>query len=195
MWTTLKKIKKHNDWIWQPNRKKDTIWSKASSCWRKLKQASYLEDTKNNMMTESDNQTEKKTTYDPRHPVGRENWSKWTTLKKIKKHNDWIWQPNRKKDTIWSKASSWWRKLKQASYLEDTKNNIMMTESDNQTEKKTTFDPRHPVGRENWSKWTTLKKIKKQWLNLTTKQKKRNHLIQGIQLVEKIEASELTWRH
>ena len=35
-----------------------------------------------------------------------------------------------------------------------------MTESDNQRETKTPFNPRHPVGGENWSKWTTLKILK-----------------------------------
>ena len=73
----------------------------------------------------------------------------WTTLKIIKQlYNGWIWRPNRKKDTIWS--TNWSRKLKQVKYLEDTKNNFIMDESDNQTETKIPFDPRHPVGGENW---------------------------------------------
>ena len=36
-----------------------------------------------------------------------------------------------------------------------------MTESDNETEKKKPFDPRHAVGGENWSKWTNLKILKR----------------------------------
>ena len=52
-------------------------------------------------------------------------------------------------ETKTSKASSWWRKLKQVNYLEDTKNNFIMDESDNQRETKTPLNPRHPVGGEN----------------------------------------------
>ena len=52
-------------------------------------------------------------------------------------------------ETKTSKASSWWRKLKQVNYLEDTKNNFIMDESDNQREAKTPLNPRHPVGGEN----------------------------------------------
>ena len=40
---------------------------------QKLKHVNYLEENKKNIMTESDNQTEKKAPFDPRHPVGGEN--------------------------------------------------------------------------------------------------------------------------
>ena len=73
---------------------------------------------------------------------------------------------------------------------------IIMGESDNQTEPKMSFDPRHWVGAENRSKWTNLKIVKQVgwiWMNLNVQQKQRHHVLQGIELLGKIEASEI-WR-
>ena len=41
------------------------------------------------------------------------------------------------------------RKLKHVNFLDDTKNNFIMDDSDNQTGTKTPLNPRDPVGGEN----------------------------------------------
>ena len=40
-------------------------------------------------------------------------------------------------------------KIEALNYLDYTKSNFIMGESDNQTETKTPFNPRHPAGGEN----------------------------------------------